>query len=71
MKYDKKVYCDDCAFKYYGESIQDYCERNYKWNNYIGEYFGKKKSSFEPNKNGNCKFYKPRWWKFWLSRSKK
>jgi hypothetical protein len=55
-----KVYCKDCKYK--GFSGSHLCRYEDRFLN-TGEVFTPKR---EKNLNGNCKHYKPLWWKFWL-----
>ena len=59
-----KIYCKNCrylGFDYFGFHI---C-----LNQYSVDYYGKKwyVECCSKNENNNCKDYKRKWWKFWIS----
>ena len=55
-----KVYCKDCKYK--GFSGSHLCRYEDRFLN-TGEVLTPKKAK---NLNGDCRHYKPLWWKFWL-----
>lgn len=58
-----KVYCKDCSWWKYGS-----CEVVLE----VNEYTGKRTFNYASNSNANgeCKYHKRKWWKFWVSRRK-
>lgn len=62
--------CKNCKFNLY--PYQDFCSPEIKGNEYIDRYEGKIKTNHvclnvhEINANLNCKYYKRKWWKFWI-----
>ena len=60
-----KVYCKNCKWDGGGIIIGDYCqyELRFMGTYETGEGIIKKKNR---NKNGNCKCYNRKWYKFWV-----
>ena len=64
-----KVYCKNCIFDFVGDYGQwvfgQYCHKKKKKNKYnnqtVEEYI-----YYSENETGNCKFYKRKFWKFWV-----
>lgn len=73
-----RVFCKHCKFHSCEGSY--FCLRVHSStyyrniNPFTGEYttdlmhWPKEEIDFEPNKNGECEFYKPKWWLFWKRR---
>lgn len=63
----KKVYCEDCrffVFTYYRgcvvpilNAVKNYIEKRPNTYSVLG--------NFDKNENGDCEYYKHKWWKFW------
>jgi len=67
-----KVYCKNCKWFQSNDWGTDKCKREtgkYIENNITGDYKEiikiKATSRNYPNKNGDCEFYKQKWWKIW------
>jgi hypothetical protein len=55
------VYCKNCIYR--GFKGSHFCTYEDRFVN-TGEYT---KTKREKNLKGNCRHYKPLWWKFWLT----
>ena len=77
MDNDIKVYCKNCKYiKYIDEDCKSGYVCTYFHDKKIEDDYvvGKRKiggywdadSSDYPNRNYNCKYYKRKWWKFWV-----
>jgi hypothetical protein len=65
VKEKAKVYCKNCKY-YCGPIFENPCGKY--WiikSKYTGE-ITKTEWNDNNNKNGDCKYYKRKWWKFWI-----
>ena len=69
----KKVYCEDCKYSYTKQEIdhektisfQQTYNVPYKDLNFFYKWITICKLK-KTNKDNNCRFYKRKWWKFWI-----
>ena len=64
-----KTYCKNCKYgRKYDYVDEYYCNKIVESyiDNMTGEYWERKYENSILNKNNKCKYYKRKWWKFWL-----